>query len=159
MHGRTRFRHLALGGFVLVAACLGACATAPPSRPDTPAIRALREDYLRAFPDGANNEHIKRGEVVRGMSLYEVLASWGIPDARVVSVKGNQERWVYVLLDDLSLDWICYEYEFRNNALIDWTTTREVANGFSLDTPKENPGTLNLPAWATQSQHGGAPVK
>jgi hypothetical protein len=119
----------------------------------------LREDYLRTFPDGPHNDRIRRGEVVRGMSLYEVLASWGIPDARLVSEKGNQERWVYVLLDDLSMDWVCYEYEFSNNALLDWTTTRSVSNGLSLDSPDHHLSAVSLPSWAGENEHGGAPSR
>ena len=158
MHGRTLRRHFAHLVWVAVAVMAG-CATAPPQRVATDSIRELRDDYFRTFPEGPNNDHIARGEVVRGMSLFEVLASWGIPDARVVSSEGDKERWIYVLQDDLSLDWVGYEYEFKGNALIDWTTTRNVSNGLSLDTPDHRPDALTLPAWATSSQRGGIPVR
>lgn len=156
MHGRIRRQHFAFLVWI-AAACLAGCAGTPPSRTETAAIRDLRNDYFRTFPEGPNNDHIRRGEVVKGMNLFEVLASWGIPDARVVSNEGSKERWLYVLLDDLSLDWICYEYEFAGNALIDWSTTRNVANGLSLGTPDLRPDALSLPAWATSSQQTGAP--
>lgn len=159
MHGRKRRHHLAHLVWI-AAACLAGCASAPPSRPETDAIRELRDDYFVAFPEGPNNDHIRRGEIVRGMNLFEVLASWGIPDARVVSTEGSQERWIYVLLDDLSLDWICYEYEFAGNSLVDWSTTRNVANGLTLDTPDLRRDTLSLPDWATSSQQTGVgPVR
>ena len=159
MHGRIRRRHLAHCLLILVIACATSCATAPPARIETPAIRDLREDYFRTFPEGPHNDHIRRGEVVRGMSLFEVLASWGIPDARVVSAQGDQERWMYVLLDDLSMDWVSYEYEFRNNALFTWSTSRNVANGLTLDTPEDRVDALSLPSWAGENQHGGAPLR
>lgn len=158
MHGRNRVRHLAFYALAALATCAAGCATGPPSRTATPAISELREDYLKEFPDGTNNDHIRRGEVVRGMTLYEVLASWGVPDRRLVSDKG-QERWVYVLMDELSMDWVCYEYDFRNNALLDWTSTRSNANGFALDTPDHSVSALSLPPWASESQHGGAPMR
>jgi hypothetical protein len=158
MHGRTHRRHFAHGLWI-AAALLAGCATAPPQRDATDSIRELRDDYFRTFPEGPNNGHIARGEVVRGMSLFEVLASWGIPDARTVSAEGDKERWIYVLQDDLSLDWIGYEYEFKGNALIDWTTTRNVSNGLSLDTPDHRPDEMKLPAWATSYQRNGAPVR
>lgn len=158
MHGRNRVRQLACWTLTIVAALAGGCATAPPSRTETSAIRELREDYLKQFPDSPHNDHVLRGEVVRGMTLYEVLASWGIPDRRIVSDAGK-ERWVYVLMDDLSMDWVVYEYDFRDNALVDWTSARGAANGYALDTPDQRVSAMSLPAWATDSQRGGAPVR
>lgn len=151
MRPRISSRNLALLVGMVASAWLSGCATTPPSRTETPAIRELRDDYFRSFPDGPHNDRIKRGEIVKGMSLFEVLASWGIPDARVVSTEGNRERWIYVLLDDLSLDWIGYEYEFSGNALVDWTTTRNVSNGLPLDSPDLRRDPLVLPSWASQA--------
>jgi hypothetical protein len=154
MRRRIPARQLALCLWIIGSAALTSCATAPPTRTATPAIHDLRDDYFRTFPEGPNNEHIRRGEVVKGMNLFEVLASWGVPDGRVVSSDGSEERWIYVLLDDLSMDWICYEYEFTANALIDWTTTRNVSNGLGLDTPDLRPDALSLPSWVSSQQNG-----
>jgi hypothetical protein len=158
MRRRTPVRQLALPLWITAAVAMASCATAPPTRTATPAIHELRDDYFRSFPEGPNNEHIRRGEVVKGMTLFEVLASWGIPDARLVSDESSNERWIYVLLDDLSMDWVCYEYEFTSNALIDWTTTRNVSNGLPLDTPDLRRDALSLPGWAS-SQQTGPPVR
>ena len=157
MRRRLSVRQLALCLWIVGSAALTSCAPAPPTRTATPAIHELRDDYFRTFPEGPNNDHIRRGEVVKGMNLFEVLASWGIPDARVVSDEGSKERWIYVLLDDLSMDWVCYEYEFAANALIEWTTSRNVSNGLPLDTPDLRNDALSLPAWA--SQQAGPPAK
>ena len=151
MRRRSSPRNLALLVWMAASVWMSGCATTPPSRSETPAIRELRDDYFRSFPEGPHNDRIKRGQIVKGMSLFEVLASWGIPDARVVSTEGNHERWLYVLLDDLSLDWIGYEYEFTGNALVDWTTTRNVSNGLPLDSPDLRRDPLTLPSWASQS--------
>ncbi|HEX6790977.1 MAG TPA: hypothetical protein VF247_06680 [Candidatus Krumholzibacteria bacterium] len=159
MHRRTSRGHSALLFWIVASAGLAACAAAPPQRTETAAIHDLRADYFRTYPEGPNNDHIRRGEVVRGMSLYEVLASWGIPDARVVAPEQNKESWIYVVQDDLSLDWIAYEYEFRSNALVEWTTTRNVANGLPLDSPDLRRDPLTLPAWASSSQRTGPPVR
>ena len=159
MHRRIRRRILARCASLLAVAGLAACATTAPSRPETPAIRELRADYLRAFPEGRFNDHIQRGEVVKGMSLYEVLASWGIPDAREVATQDNRERWVYVVVDDASLDWIRYDYLFNGNVLLDWEVTRNVANGLSLDTPEHRPSAVSLPSWASTTRPGGAPIR
>lgn len=157
MHPRIQRRHLAHVLWI-VAAFATACATSPPARVETDEIRALREDYLRTFPDGPHNDRIRRGEIVKGMNLFEVLASWGIPDARTVSAEGNQECWVYVLLDNLSLDWIRYDYEFRDNALLDWSTTRNVTTGLGLDTPEERVNAMTIPSWVNTNPNG-APVR
>ena len=157
MHGRNRFRHLACFAFTVMAACAG-CASAPPARTETAAIAELRDDYFKEFPDGPNNDHVRRGEIVKGMSLYEVLASWGIPDRRLVT-SGGHERWVYVLQDEVSMDWVAYQYDFRNNALVDWDTTRSNANGFALDTEGQTLNAMSLPSWAGSNQHGGAPTR
>ena len=157
MHRRTSRGHFALLLVIAASAGLAACATAPPQRVETDAIHDLRADYFRTYPEGPNNDHIRRGEVVRGMSLYEVLASWGIPDARVVAPEGK-ERWIYVIQDDLSLDWIAYEYEFHGNAMVDWTTTRNVAKGLPLDSPDLRHDPLTLPAWASSGQRTSGPA-
>jgi hypothetical protein len=158
MHGRNRVRQLACCTLTIMATLALGCATAPPARTETSAIHELRADYRKEFPDSPRNQHVLRGEVVRGMTLYEVLASWGVPDRRIVSDAGK-ERWVYVLMDDLSMDWVVYEYNFHDNTLVDWTTTRGAANGFALDTPEQRVSAMSLPAWAAESQRGGAPTR
>jgi hypothetical protein len=157
MHGRNRVRQLASLAITTLALCAGGCATAPPSRTETPAISELRADYFKEFPNSPNNDHVRRGEIVKGMSLYEVLASWGIPDRRLATADGH-ERWVYVIQDDLSMDWVAYEYDFRNNAVVDWSATRSNAKGLTLDTEDDRPGATSLPAWSSSSQKGGAPT-
>jgi len=155
MRPRNSRSNLALFFWMVVSAGLTGCATTPPSRSATPAIYELRDDYFRSFPEGPHNDRIKRGEVVKGMSLFEVLASWGVPDARVVKEDGNSERWIYVLQDDLSLDWVCYDYEFAGNSLVDWTTSRNVANGLPLDVPEQRRDALTLPDWASSNPRSG----
>lgn len=159
MHRRIRRRILARCALLLAAACLSSCATAPPSRPETPAIRELRADYLRTFPEGRYNDHIQRGEVVKGMSLFEVLAAWGIPDARVVATDDNRERWVYVVVDDASLDWVRYDYLFNGNVLLDWEITRNVTSGLPLETIDHRSNAMTLPSWASTTRPGGVPVR
>jgi hypothetical protein len=158
MHGRNRVRYLASLAITVMAVCAEGCATAPPSRTETPAIAELRADYFKEFPDATNNSHVRHGEIVKGMSLYEVLASWGVPDRRLVTDTGH-ERWVYVLQDDLSMDWVAYEYDFRNNALVDWATARSNTNGFALDSNDEHVSAMSLPSWTGANQHGGAPTR
>jgi hypothetical protein len=157
MHPRNPPRviaHVALLSFV----SLWACAVTPPSRTETPSIRQIRAEYFRAFPDGQFNDRIERGQVVKGMSLFEVLAAWGIPDARTVKVEENRECWVYVLVDDTNLDWVRYDFTFHGNELTGWEMTPNIASGATLEVP-EHPGVSPLPSWATTTSGTGAPVR
>ncbi len=128
---------LALGAISAVAAALAlsACSTqgrlsggAPPDY-----LKALRADYLAAHPDGPFNEYIRRGEVVPGMDLIEVLASWGNP-LRRVRHGDLTEQWVYRDRDEDSHDWIEYTFLFRQGRLDSWQIRRHVAAGGALVT-------------------------
>jgi len=129
-----------------------ACATTPPRRSETIAIRQIREDYLRVYPEGPHNAEINRGEIVKGMSLYEVLASWGIPDLRAVSAERDREEWTYVVLDDNAVDWVSYDCVFHGNELVEWYQRRNVGTGAPVVAkPTEMiPIPSALPSWATQ---------
>ena len=59
---------------------------------ETEYIRMLRQEFFKTHPDGKYNEHIKKGEVVRGMDFLEVLASWGNPDAREKPTQNLEQR-------------------------------------------------------------------
>ena len=138
---------------VCILAGVTACATAPPRRTETTAIRQIREEYLRTYPEGPHNAEINRGEIVKGMSLYEVLASWGIPDLRRVSSERDREEWTYVLLDDNAVDWVSYDCVFHGNQLVEWFMNR---NAGGTGAPVVSKPTDNLaqplppPSWATR---------
>lgn len=132
----------------LLALVLPACASSPPSRTETAAIRQIREEYLRVYPQGRFNDHIVRSEIVKGMSLYEVLASWGIPDERTVSTIRNRERWAYIILDDNATDWVRYEFVFAGNEMVEWETSRNVASGITIDALRPGETLPPLPSWA-----------
>ena len=78
-----RMTHLVatlLLGFAIVS-----CSHAPKVLNETDTVLQIREDYLRANPNGPFNERIARGEVEKGMNFLEVLAAWGLPDTRGLS--------------------------------------------------------------------------
>ena len=129
MRPRSRYRsRTAL--VVLAASVVMSCASGPPRRGDTPAILEIRADYLRAHPTGPYNAQITRGEVVVGMGFYDVLAAWGMPDARAVA-DSSQERWTYVLRDDNEVDWVRYDFLFARRAVVEWETSRNAGSGFA----------------------------
>ncbi len=125
---------LALGILIgLSATTLTACSSrgrlagGPP--PDY--LPALRADYLASHPDGPYNEYIRRGEVVPGMDLIEVLASWGYP-LRRARRNDLSEQWVYRDRDEDSKDWIEYTFVFRQGRLESWRIRRHTAAGGAL---------------------------
>jgi hypothetical protein len=129
MRPRIRYRYrTTLAAFA--ASVVLSCAAGPPRRGDTPAIVEMRADYLRTNPAGRFNAEINRGEVVVGMGFYDVLAAWGLPDARAVA-DSSQERWTYVIKDDNEVDWVRYDFLFARRAVVEWETSRNTGSGFS----------------------------
>lgn len=160
MHPRNGIRVLARLAVIAAAASLAACAVAPPTRTETASIRQIREEYFRSYPDSRYQQNINRGEIVKGMSLFEVLAAWGVPDARVLGADQSRETWVYVLVDDRSLDWVRYDFDFRSNQLTEWQKTPHVTTGHALtlrDT--STPVATSLPAWARTAPGSGVPQR
>ncbi len=125
-----------------VASLFAACATSPPRRDETTAILEIREDYLRTHPDGPFNGEISRGEVVSGMDYHDVLASWGMPDARSADSERREERWTYVLRSDNGVDWVRYDFVFVRQVMVEWEFSREVGSGF-VSARDDNRGVSN----------------
>jgi len=115
----------------LIASLAASCATVPPRRDDTPEILVIREDYLRAHPDGLFNAEIARGEIVVGMGYTDVLAAWGRPDERVADRDMDVEQWTYVLHSDNGVDWVRYDFLFSKRSVVEWETSRNTASGFA----------------------------
>lgn len=111
---------------------LASCASHPPVRDVDDAVRELRAEYIHANPHGQFNQNIERGEVVLGMRFEDVLASWGIPDARERNGDGVRERWSYTETDPWSRDWVRYDLVFEKKALASWETMRNVSSSHPL---------------------------
>ncbi|MCX5754374.1 MAG: hypothetical protein NTW97_12180 [Candidatus Krumholzibacteria bacterium] len=81
---------------------------------------AAREDYVRHHPECAHRERIANGEITRGMSAREVLASWGLPNVYVVTRTSPTEEWIYYLKDRDSLTMLIYSLTFADDTLRVW---------------------------------------
>ena len=127
MQRMTHLMATLLLGFTIVS-----CSHAPKVLNETDTVLQIREDYLRANPNGPFNERIARGEVEKGMNFLEVLAAWGLPDTRGLSQDRKFEYWMYFSQDDLSMDWTQYRFVFEKSALADWELTRHVTKSPSL---------------------------
>lgn len=151
---RGRYRHV----WLIATLALASCATHPPFRDVDDSVRELRAEYLAANPYGQFNLNIERGEVALGMRFEDVLASWGIPDARERAGDRVNERWSYTLVDAWSRDWVRYDLVFEESALASWETMRNVASSHSITGRLPDAGTTPaLPPGAAGLLNGGTP--
>lgn len=80
-----------------------------------------REEYLNKNPDCIHSEHIRKGEITRGMNAKEVMASWGLPNVYLVSRENPEEYWVYYTGDDNNQSILIFTLVFdHGNNLIGW---------------------------------------
>lgn len=125
-----------------VAVALSSCTYTPRVPEESTAVLTLRSDYLHNHPTGQYNEHIVKGEVVKGMNPVEVLASWGAPDSRLRIPAKNVEYWRYVAQDDLSNDWVLYTFTFEKRHLVTWEMSRHVSKLGAMEQARLDDPTL-----------------
>jgi hypothetical protein len=125
---------------------------------ETEYIRMLRREFFNTHPDGQYNEHIKKGEVVKGMDFLEVLASWGNPDKREKPVE-TVEHWTYREVDESSKDFVQYKFIFKKNVLSDWELSRHFAKGGELNMLDENRRTILIKGANLRTGTGAPPKK
>lgn len=119
---RARYNILLLG---LIAGVATSCSHTPRSTRDPESLASIRAQYLQDNPDGQFNDSILRGELIKGMNVIEVLASWGLPELR--SFDSKTESWTYYLRDDLSPESRVYELTFTDRVLTGWSVDRTSA--------------------------------
>ena len=92
-----------------------------------------REAYCSAHPDSRYVQHIRDGEIVRGMSGNEVIASWGMPNVYLVSKNGDEEYWIYYVQDPVQNSVMVYSLCFdQDNVLSDWEIDMKRVSDYSL---------------------------
>ena len=125
-----------------------ACAHTPKSLNDDLTVQRMRTEYLRDHPDGRFNQYIARGEVVRGMTVLEVSAAWGLPETRRLSKDRNLEHWTYFSEDEISGDWSRYTLTFEKTSLTDWYVVRHFSTNGELTSwsHSETSGALSIPS-------------
>jgi hypothetical protein len=95
-----------------------------------PELVSLRYDYLTQYPNSPFRENVSRGEIVKGMDVYSVLAAWGAPQHRSQADEESQ-RWLYLDLDDDKNQQVAYALEFGDGLLKSWDVHR---SGIGLKT-------------------------
>ena len=126
---RAPQRLLSVSGVLLLCS---ACASSSLRRTQVvePDLVNLRSEYLAQNPDSPFRERVSRGEIIKGMDLYGVLAAWGPPQHR--SQDGDEfQRWLYVDLDDAMNQQVGYALEFEDGRLKSWDIHR---SGIGLKT-------------------------
>lgn len=152
-HCRGRHRY----AWLIATIALASCASHPPVRDVDESVRQLRAEYLHAYPDGEFTRNIERGEIALGMRFEDVVASWGIPDARERSAGKDRERWTYTITDAWSGDWVRYDFVFREDMLAAWETMRNVASSHMLSGGTSIVPPLPAAPGAAGLVSGGAP--
>lgn len=109
-----------------------ACAHAPHALNDDSRVHLTRNEFVQSHPQGRYNEFISNGEVVRGMDVLEVSASWGVPETRRLSKDNKLEYWTYFGKDEVSGDWTRYTLVFEQRLLTDWQVARHFAKNGTL---------------------------
>jgi hypothetical protein len=106
---------------------------------------ASREEFTKTHPDCAHNDCIKNGEIVRGMSAHEVMASWGLPNVYIVTRTSPSEQWIYYVRDRDSLSMLIYTLGFADDTLRVWDVDQKRPVGLGIATANENPRNVRVP--------------
>lgn len=123
---------------VLLSLLLIGCSSQLPSMDTSQSyVLELRAEYLAAHPDGEFNEHVEKGEVVKGMDYLAVLASWGHPARRDVR-SDVTEDWVYREVDEETDTWMEFRFTFKRSVLDDWEVARHNGGARTLDITNRN---------------------
>ena len=136
---------------LLLAAVLVSCSHHPRTLDGSDSILEGRQDYVSAHPEGLYNHHILNGEVVKGMSLMEVLASWGLPNSRRHSETGSQEYWFFVSQDKDAGMIRRYELVFQDQLLHNWNVILSNSAGGYMSENAEDHITLGNDEQSTKS--------
>jgi hypothetical protein len=107
---------------------------------------AARENYVRLHPECAFGETIVNGEIVRGMSAHEVLASWGLPNVYIVVRTSPTEQWIYYLKDRDSLTMLIYTLTFADDTLQLWDIDQKRFVGQGIVSTADKKHTLPVAA-------------
>lgn len=99
---------------------------------------ACREDYVKLHPGCSYAESIVNGEIVRGMSSHEVIASWGLPNVYVVTRTSPTEQWIYYLRDRDALTMLIYTLTFADDTLQIWDIDQKRFVGQGIVSTDEN---------------------
>ena len=115
-----------LGFVIFVVIAVASCSSQLKLSKDMAERSDIRQEYLHNNPDGQFNDHIVKSEVVKGMNVIEVLASWGLPDLRRRYKDVDSDVWTYYTVDKASSQIVTYDLVFEDRALMRWVVETDV---------------------------------
>lgn len=121
---------------VAVALAVVSCAHSPRLSRQSEDVTTLRAEYLNNYPDDEFKQQIINGEVRKGMNIFQVLASWGLPNVRRGVTRGTSESWIYYAVDEHTQKLMSYELVFQKRSLSYWIIDGDVP-GLGTLTPRD----------------------
>jgi hypothetical protein len=103
-----------------------------------------REKYIEKNPDGLFNDCIRNGEIKKGMNIYEVIASWGLPNVYFSSEEEPKEFWVYYVQDTDTQSILIYTLAFDKDLLDGWDIDLKRFTGQGIAYDQDMPRTLPI---------------
>jgi hypothetical protein len=79
-----------------------------------------REGYVKTHAGDLHTMFVRDGEITRGMSADEVIASWGMPNVYSLSRTEPSENWIYYVRARDSAMILIYTLTFRADTLAAW---------------------------------------
>jgi hypothetical protein len=116
---------------VLLCTCIGCSGIHQTEREDFTKPEA-REKYLAANPASRHGDQIRNGEIMRGMDLYEVIASWGLPNVYLVSGEEAKEYWIYYVQQRESKSVLIYTLTFSDDSLEGWNIDQKRLDDYRI---------------------------
>lgn len=113
---RTMTKTIAALLFLFMAGCSGLSTV---ERAELTNVES-REHFISTNPNSIYCENIRNGEIVRGMNIYEVIASWGLPNVYLVAHKEPRENWIYYVQDQDTRSILIYTLTFNDDLLEGW---------------------------------------
>ncbi|HUV36337.1 MAG TPA: hypothetical protein VMX58_05310 [Patescibacteria group bacterium] len=92
----------------------------------------VREEYIADHPGCRYGDQIRDGEIIRGMDIYEVIASWGLPNVYLVSKEEPKEFWIYYVQDGESKLVLIYTLTFDDACLEGWDIDQKRFDDYSI---------------------------
>lgn len=91
-----------------------------------------REGYVKAHPGDVHAMFVQDGEITRGMSADEVIASWGMPNVYTLSRTEPSENWIYYVKARDSAVIVIYTLTFRADTLAAWDIEERRLTGLAV---------------------------
>ncbi len=98
-----------------------------------------RAGYARSHTGDIHALFVQDGEIAKGMSPDEVIASWGMPNVYALSRTEPAENWIYYVKAQNSAVLVIYTLTFRADTLAAWNIEQKRSIGQTVVSTFEPP--------------------